>query len=202
MSIELLTGLAFFSFVSAITPGPNNLLVLITGLNFGLRRAWPVVLGVCCGFTIMIALVGIGLLEMFNAYPLTYLALKSLSVCYLLFLAWKTATAAPLAAGDTARDKRKPVTFFQAVLLQWVNPKAWVMSLTAISAFTPPAHPLHSVFLTAFVFGMITLPCVSVWAVLGMQLRRWLSEPLKLRVFNISIALLLVATIYPVLFAQ
>ncbi|MGR3985090.1 MAG: LysE family translocator [Gammaproteobacteria bacterium] len=204
MTLELLAGLAFFSFVSAVTPGPNNLMVLTTSVNYGLQRAWPVVFGVCSGFTLMIALVGIGLIEVFAAYPFTYLALKSLSVCYLLFLAWKTATAAPPSSrsDDASSEARKPVTFWQAVLFQWVNPKAWVMALTAISAFTPPSHPLYSVFLVAIVFGLITLPSVGAWAVLGMQLRRWLGEPLKLRIFNYSIALLLVATIYPVVFTR
>ena len=201
MNAELLAGLAFFSFVSSITPGPNNLMVLVSGVNFGMRRTWPVVLGVCGGFTVMIALVGAGLIGVFNAYPLSYLVLKTLSICYLLFLAWKTATAAP-PSGDASQRGGKPVSFFQAAMFQWVNPKAWVMALTAISAFTPPSHSLFGVVLVAVIFGTITLPSVSAWAVLGVQLRRWLSDPVKLRVFNYTIAALLVATLYPVLFAQ
>lgn len=199
MSIELFTALAFFSFVSSVTPGPNNLMVLTASVNFGLRRALPAVLGVCGGFTLMIFLVGAGLVEIFRAYPLSYLILKSVSVVYLIFLAWKCATAAP--PSDAGGDGR-PVTFFQAALFQWVNPKAWAMALTAISAFTPPSQTLPDVLLVAVVFGGITLPAVSSWAVLGMQVRKWLSSRLKLRVFNYTVAALLVLAIYPIVFPQ
>ncbi|MGI9311204.1 MAG: LysE family translocator [bacterium] len=201
MNYELITALVAFSFVSSGTPGPNNLMLLASGANFGLRRTAPHLLGVVIGFTIMIMLVGIGLMQLFTAVPATYWILKTASIAYLLYLSWKIATAAPF--GDHpeyAKIKPKPFTFVQAALFQWVNPKAWTMALTAISAYTPPSHPWRSVFLVAIVFGSITLPSSGVWVVAGTQVRKVLDAPRKLRVFNLTMALLLIGSLYPILF--
>lgn len=199
MNFDLVTALAAFCFVSSITPGPNNLMLLASGANFGFRRTMPHMLGVSIGFTVMVVLIGIGLIRLFTVLPVSYLILKSLSIAYLLFLAWKIASASPPGEGRENRAKSKPFTFLQAAFFQWVNPKAWVMALAAISAYTPPSHPLHSVFLVAIIFGMVNLPSVGAWVVAGTQLRRLLTAPLKLRVFNIATALLLVGSLYPIL---
>lgn len=200
MTYELTTALAAFALVASITPGPNNLMVMASGANFGFRRTMPHWFGIIIGFFIMVVLVGMGLMRMFAAYPVTYLILKSASVAYLLFLAWKVATAAPL--NDDAPTAGKPFTLLQAALFQWVNPKAWAMALSAISAYTPPSHPLSSVFVVAIVFMLANLPSQGAWILLGMQLRRFLDAPVKLRVFNVSMAVLLIASLYPILFTQ
>ncbi len=205
MSYEIITALIAFAFASSITPGPNNLMLMASGTNFGFTQTIPHMLGVSIGFTIMIVLVGIGLMGLFDAYPVSYLILKFVSVVYLLFLAWRIATAAPMkpdSRTDTgSRDhKSKPFTFLQAALFQWVNPKAWAMALTAISAFAPPSHPLSSIFLVALICGAVNLPSVSTWVLLGTQMRRFLTDPLRLRVFNVCAALLLIGSLYPILF--
>ncbi len=206
MNYELVTALVAFAFVASITPGPNNLMLMASGANFGFRRTLPHMLGVAIGFTIMVVLVGLGLMRLFAAFPVSYVLLKSASVAYLLFLAWKIATAAPPRddgdGGDDgdARPAGRPFTFLQAALFQWVNPKAWAMALTAISAYAPLAHPLYSVFLVAFIFAMVNPLSQSAWILIGTQLRRLLSEPLKLRIFNVIIALLLIGSLYPILF--
>jgi threonine/homoserine/homoserine lactone efflux protein len=205
MTYEIITALIAFAFVSSITPGPNNLMLLASGTNFGLVKTTPHMLGVSIGFSIMVVLVGVGLMGLFNAYPASYLALKIVSVVYLLYLAWKIATAAPLndeSGTDTpGRDKKsKPFTFLQAALFQWVNPKAWAMALTAISIYAPPSQPLSSIFLVSLVFGLVNLPSVCAWVLLGTQLRRFLTDPLRLRIFNISAAILLLGSLYPILF--
>ncbi len=184
MPYELLTGLALLSFVSSITPGPNNLMLMASGANFGFRRTLPHMLGVGIGFTAMVTLVGLGLVGLFEAYPLSYDVLKVASVVYLLFLAWKIATSAAPAGSDTEDHAQgRPITFVQAVLFQWVNPKAWTMALTALTVYAP-SQSLGAVLMVAGVFGLINLPCVSAWTVLGEKLRGALSSPRRLRGFN------------------
>lgn len=199
MPFELLTGLALFSFVSSITPGPNNLMLMASGANFGLRRTLPHMLGVGLGFTAMVALVGLGLVSLFEAYPLSYDILKVVSVVYLVYLAWKIATSAAPAGSELEKGgEGKPITFLQAVLFQWVNPKAWTMALTALTVYAP-SQGLGAVLLVAAVFGLVNLPCVGCWTLLGQQLQRLLTSRRRLVIFNVSMAVMLVASLYPVL---
>jgi threonine/homoserine/homoserine lactone efflux protein len=202
LTAELFTALVAFAFVSSITPGPNNLMLMTSGTNFGFVRTIPHMLGVSVGFTLMIVLVGAGLAKIFELYPVAHLILKYASCAYLVWLAWKIATSPPPGAKAGVEAAAKPMTFIQAALFQWVNPKAWTMALTAVSAYTLPADPIVSLLIVAAVFGAINLPSVGSWTLLGMQLRRFLSDPLKLRIFNVTMALILVATLYPVVFAS
>ncbi len=195
MSYDLLLALTLFAFVSSITPGPNNLMLMASGANFGFRRTLPHLLGVGIGFTLMIVLVGVGLVQVFDLYPISHQILKVVSVIYLLWLAWKIANAAP-PEGDV-QSEGTPITFIQAALFQWVNPKAWTMALTAISAYTPD-QTLYYVSLVALVFGIVNLPSVSLWTVLGEQMARFLTSAARLRAFNWAMAGLLVLSLYPV----
>ncbi|MEM1399762.1 MAG: LysE family translocator [Pseudomonadota bacterium] len=196
MTYELLTALAAFAFVTSITPGPNNLMLMASGANFGFVRTVPHMLGVALGFVFMVVLVGIGLIQIFDAYPLSYTALKIFSIVYLLYLAWRIATAAPVEKQGKAG---KPFTFLQAALFQWVNPKAWAMALTAVSVYAP-SQSFLAIIQVALIFGLINFPTVGSWTVLGQQMRRFLTNPLRLRLFNATMAVLLVASLYPVLF--
>lgn len=192
MNQTTLLALSAFALVSSITPGPNNLMLMSSGANFGLRRTVPHALGVGIGFTLMIVLVGVGLMGLFDLFPVLNTVLKVVSVAYLLWLAWKIANAA---APDTAGSVGgKPMTFMQAVLFQWVNPKAWSMALTAIALYAPDRN-LAAVLLVAVVFGIINLPSTSLWAVMGQVLRGWLSSPARLRIFNWTMAALLVGSL-------
>ena len=195
MSYELLAGLALFAFVSSITPGPNNLMLMASGANFGFRRTIPHMTGVALGFILMLILVGIGLVQVFDAYPISYTVLKVVSVAYLLYLAWKIANAAPPSEVDEAG---RPFTFLQAAAFQWVNPKAWAMGLTATSVYAPDPSTT-SILLVASVFAAINYPCVGAWTMLGQQMRRILTSAARLRAFNVTMALLLVASLAPVL---
>ena len=171
-------------------------MLMTSGANFGFRRTIPHMLGVGLGFVIMVVLVGAGLVSVFDAYPVSYTVLKVFSVAYLLYLAWKIAVAsAPGEAGGSA----KPMTFLQAALFQWVNPKAWAMALTAVTVYAP-SQSIAAIGLVAVVFGVVNLPSVGSWTVLGQQMRRFLTNPLRLRVFNGAMALLLVASLAPILF--
>lgn len=203
ISSELLIALIAFAFVSSITPGPNNLMLMTSGINFGFARTVPHMLGVSIGFTLMIILVGAGIIQLLDAVPGAQQAIRIASIAYLLYMAWTIAFAVPKPLGEdgAAMDSTKPFTFTQAALFQWVNPKAWTMALTAVSAYTPKAHPVLGLMIVACVFGLINLPTVSTWTAMGVKMRRFLSDPLKLRRFNIAAALTLVATLYPVVFA-
>jgi len=197
MTNDLMLALALFAFVSSITPGPNNLMLMASGANFGMARSVPHALGIAIGFTVMVILVGLGLAQVFEGFPVAHLILKVAATAYMLFLAWKIATAAPtLNEPDTVG---RPMTFLQAAAFQWVNPKAWAMALTAVTVYTPSGSGVPFVILVAVIFGMVNLPSIGVWAFLGVQMRRFLTTAGRLRTFNWVMAALLVISLWPIL---
>ncbi|PZQ97197.1 MAG: hypothetical protein DI533_14740 [Cereibacter sphaeroides] len=198
MAYETLSALFLFAFVTSVTPGPNNLMLMASGANFGFRRTVPHMLGIGLGFMLMTFIVGAGLAGLFQTYPLAVTILEVVSVLYMLWLAWKIAHAS--APGERAAGGR-PMTFLQAAAFQWVNPKAWAMALTAVTVYAP-SRSLAAVGVVALIFGLINLPSVSVWTMVGQQLRRILTNPVRLRTFNWVMAALLVASLAPVLFGQ
>lgn len=200
MTYNLAIALIAFAFVSSITPGPNNLMLMASGANFGWRRTVPHLLGVNGGFTFMIFLLGVGLGQMFTIFPVTYVILKVVSVCFLLYLAYKIATSAPPRAATEDAPTGTPIRFMQAALFQWVNPKAWAMGLSAVSAYTPEGSGIWGAAIVAGIFALVNFPSIICWIVLGTQLRRLLNVPWKLRAFNIIAAALLVASLFPILF--
>ncbi len=201
MKTELLYALFAYAFIASITPGPNNLMLMASGANFGLKRTLPHMLGVSCGFVLMLILVGLGLMQIFEAVPITFSVLKVVSSIYLLYLAWKIANASPMnASTEKASDASKPFTFIQACLFQWVNPKAWTMALTAISAYTVQEKPYLSLFFIAGFFWIANFPAITIWALVGTKIKQFLNSPLKARIFNVTAAITLAATLYPVWF--
>ncbi|MEO1745409.1 MAG: LysE family translocator [Pseudomonadota bacterium] len=191
MQYELLLALMAFAFASSITPGPNNMMLLASGANFGFRRTVPHMLGISIGHAFMVFLVGVGLAQMFVAFPIIKQVMQVLAALYMLWLAWKIANAAPTKPGDAGGE---PFTFFQAAAFQWVNPKAWGMALTAVTAYAP-GDTAFAMMLVAVTFASINLPSVSVWTVLGQQMRRFLTNPARLRAFNWTMAALLVGSL-------
>ena len=198
MTTELFVALAVFALVSSITPGPNNLMLMASGINFGLRRTVPHMLGVSIGFAVMIAAIGLGIMQIIEAVPGSYLVITIASGLYLLYMAWKIATTDTSPGEKSAASaKSRPFTFMQAALFQWVNPKAWTMALTAISAYAPKSQGWVGVAMVAGVFGIINLPSTGAWAIMGAKMRRFLSDPIRRKTFNVVAALLLVASLYP-----
>ena len=196
--MEIFVALVIFAFISSITPGPNNLMLMTSGINFGLRRTVPHMLGVTSGFTLMIALIGLGVVQIIEAVPGSMMAITILSGLYLIYMAWKIATTdTTLAKDEAATSRSKPFTFVQAALFQWVNPKAWTMALTAISAYAPKSQGWVGVLMVAGVFGMINMPATGTWAVMGAKMRRLLGDPMRMKTFNIIAAILLVGSLYP-----
>jgi len=189
--------LAGFAFVTSITPGPNNLMLLASGTQFGWRRSLPHLLGISFGFGVMLVLVALGLGQAFEALPGLHQGLTWASLAYLLYLAWRVATAGPPEAGG--RPGARPLGFWGAALFQAVNPKAWAMALTAVTAYGPgQAEDLGVAPLTA-IFVLVNLPCCGAWAVLGEQMRRWLQRPRALRAFNLTAAALMLVSVLPLL---
>ena len=188
--------LALFAFVTSVTPGPNNMMLLTSGVNFGFRRTVPHALGVALGFTLMVAIVGLGLAGLFARFPILLVGMKWFGAAYMVFLAVKLARAAPLKEG---KNGGRPLTFLQAAAFQWVNPKAWIMAVTAVATYTLPDNYVISVLIVAAVFGAVNLPSVSSWVLFGSALRRALNDPRNLRLFNWTMAALLIASLYPAL---
>jgi threonine/homoserine/homoserine lactone efflux protein len=194
MTQELLIALLGFAFVTSVTPGPNNMMLLASGVNFGFRRTVPHMLGISIGHSVMVFLVGLGLAGIFKAWPPALVMLKVASVAYMLWLAWKIAHAGAPGEG-TARAR--PFSFLQAAAFQWVNPKAWAMALGAVAAYvTEPSVWAYAA--VAGIFAAVNLPSVSVWAGAGQAMRRWLETPARLRAFNWTMAALLVLSLWPV----
>ncbi len=194
MDPALLPALLAFAFASSITPGPNNLMLLASGANFGVRRSIPHMLGISVGHSFMVVVVGLGLMGIFEAVPALHDALIVASVLYLLWLAWRIATAVPKDGATRAR----PFTFWQAAAFQWVNPKAWVMAIGAVTLYAGE-DGVWAVLAVAAVFAATNLPSISVWTVLGQGMRRVLTSPARLRAFNWTMAALLVVSLWPVL---
>lgn len=195
MTLDLFTALLGFAFITVITPGPNNLMLMASGANFGFGRTVPHMLGVGLGFPAMTLLVGLGVMQLFDVWPPSYIVLKWLSVAYLLYLAWKIANAAP---PKEAQIEGRPLTFLQAAAFQWVNPKAWSMALSAITLYAG-GRDLASVIWVAAIYVLVSCVSTTSWTVVGQQLRRFLRSPARLRAFNWIMALLLVTTLIPVL---
>ena len=197
MTLDLFTALVTFAFVTVITPGPNNLMLMASGTNFGFWRTIPHMLGIGLGFPMMVACVGLGVMRVFDLWPAGYTLLKVVSVAYLLWLAWKIAHAAPPASAQDAPEGR-PLTFLQSAAFQWVNPKAWSMALSAITLYAT-GRDLAAVLWVAGVYVGVSVISTTSWTVLGQQLRHLLRNPARLRLFNRVMAALLVATLVPVL---
>ena len=195
MDSTLFIALLGFAFVSSITPGPNNLMMLASGLNYGIKRSLPHMFGIGIGFMFMLVLVGLGLAELFERFPVLDLILKISATLYMFWLAWRIANAgAPKAAEAGAR----PMSFLEACAFQWVNPKAWAMALTAMTVYAP-TKSLLEIGIVTVAFGLVNIPCVGAWAMLGQQMRRFLQNQRILTIFNWSMALLLLASLYPLL---
>ncbi|QPC88154.1 LysE family translocator [Mesorhizobium sp. NBSH29] len=197
MSADTFLALLVYAFVSSITPGPNNFMLLASGVNFGFVRTIPHMLGIASGFFSLLLGVGLGLGTLLLAFPQLHLALKIGGGAYLLYLAWKIATSRTLGrAGDVGAH---PMTFVQAAAFQWINPKAWVMAVSAIAIYTNAQQPFLSVMLISSAFALVNFPSVSVWAGFGMALRGFLADPVRLKWFNIAMGILLAATLWPML---
>jgi len=194
MQTDFLLGLMAYVMVTTITPGPNNLILLSSGANYGFRRTLPLMLGIVLGFSFMIIIVGVGIMRLFEIFPNSKLIMIWVSLAYTLYLAWVIASAK--AIGETESPQLMSAT--QGALFQWVNAKGWVMALSAITLYAP-SNTMSSVLIVAFIFAIIGTPCVGIWALAGVQVRRFISSYKRIRIFNIVMAFLLILSVLPIL---
>ena len=195
MTLDLLSALVAFALVTVITPGPNNFMLMASGANFGFRRTLPHMLGVGLGFPAMCFCVGLGVMRLFDLWPPLYTILTVLSVGYMFYLAWKIANAS---APEKSAVTGKPLTFFEAASFQWVNPKAWSMALSAITLYAP-GRSMGAVLWVVGVYVACSVISTSTWTAIGTTLRRFLQEGRRLKMFNWTMAALLVASLIPVI---
>ncbi len=196
MSVELAIATALFCFAGSLTPGPNNIMLLASGVNFGFARTLPHMAGVVAGYAFLLLMVGLGIGQSVMAHPTALLALKIAGATYLVWLAWKVATATGGAKGE---GRGTPMSFLQAVAFQWINVKGVLMGISAVAAFTRPAAfgaTLATLISVSFVANVTS---VLVWTLFGTALRGFLSDPRNARIFNGLMAALLVASLYPML---
>jgi threonine/homoserine/homoserine lactone efflux protein len=194
LSFELLIAFVVFAVATLFTPGPNNVMLMASGLNFGFERTLPHVLGVTLGFGFMVLVVGFGLGAVFAAYPAIYAVVKYAGAAYLVYLAWRIATAGAAKGEGGGR----PLTFVHAAAFQWVNAKGWVMAIGAVTAYAAVApYPLN-IFLLAGVFTLFGAASSTTWLLFGTVLKRVVSDPRSVAIFNRTMAVLLVLSLVPV----
>jgi threonine/homoserine/homoserine lactone efflux protein len=202
MTPETALALTGFAFAMSISPGPGNFLLLASGANFGFRRTVPTVLGISLGFLTMVFLVGIGLGEVLDRVPVLTFGLKLAGAAYVLWLALKIARSRALGPGDPGRIE-KPVSFVQAALLQLLNPKAWAVALILTVTYASPGSStggyLAGLMAMIALFAVVNIPSISVWAISGTALRGVLAKGNRIAAFNLAMAVLLLASMAPVL---
>ena len=195
MRTDVFLAMLTFCFVSGVTPGPNNLMLMTSGVNFGFRRTLPHLMGVVLGFSLMVALIGLGLDAIFTRFPAVLPAMRYLGAAYMLWLAWKIARSGPVRDGQRGGA---PLGFLGAAAFQWVNPKCWVMALSALTAYAVVDDYARNVAIIALAYLLIGLPSSGAWALLGSSMRRALADPRVARPFNWTMAALLAASIVTV----
>ena len=185
-----------FAITTYATPGPNNTMIMTSGLNYGIQRSMPPYLGIILGFPTMVIAVGLGLATLFDQFPLFHVLLKITGAVYLTFLAWRIATAP---VSELSAGKGKPFTFIQAAAFQWINPKAWVMAVGAIATYTAvDSNYSIQVITIALIFLIFGAPCSLLWLWFGASLKRFLQKPDSVKKFNYAMAALLMTSLLPV----
>lgn len=198
MPTDLLLALFGYAVAASVTPGPNNLIVLASGLNHGVARSLPLIAGISLGFAFMLVVVGLGLGATLRSRPDFHTAAQVLGLAYMLWLAWKVASSAPRVETADGPDAVRPLTPLAGAMFQWVNPKAWAIALSATAAFSAPNAASESLAWVASIFAVVAALSLSAWAGFGSLMRRLVDTPLHIRIFNVAMALLLVASALPV----
>jgi len=198
MNQQILLGFILYSFVAAITPGPNNIMLLASGLNFGFKRSISHMCGITIGFALMLVIVGAGIHQVFDAYPIIHIIMQYLSTVYIIYLAIKIAFSPTINVSNTSSNIR-PMTFFNALMFQWINPKAWMMGVVALTSYSLHNYYPLNIFLITSIATIVGIPSLCFWAYCGSYLKRYLEKPHYLKIFNLLMGLLLIISIIPTL---
>jgi len=199
-SLTMLISISSFALAGVLTPGPNNIMLLSSGLTFGYKNTIPHMLGVMLGFSIMVILVGLGIGAIFETFPIIFTILKVIGITYLFWMAWHIANSKSELKTKNNQNA-KPFTFIQAASFQWVNPKAWFMAITATVSFvTNPEYGFIQVIIIACIFMLAGFLSTNTWTLGGVYLKKLIKNPLHVRIFNITMAVLIVASVLPVIF--
>jgi threonine/homoserine/homoserine lactone efflux protein len=196
MTAGLLFSAAIFSFVTSVTPGPNNTFLLSSGVNFGLKKSMPYLMGIMAGLCGMMLAIGLGLGVVFTTFPVVYQALKYIGFAYILHLAYLIV----MSTNNSETAESQYIGFWKSTTFQFVNPKAWIVLASYMATFVPVESGIVEEVATCLVFLVATFPGALVWAISGQLLRNWLSEPKRRKIFNLTSAILLVLSMIPVLF--
>lgn len=210
---QSLLPLIAFTASSAMTPGPNNIMLMTSGVNFGFRRTVPHMLGVMFGFPVMVLIVGLGIGTTVLTQPLVHQVVTVIGILYLLWLAWHIAAAdvtsneAELIAAEheveageapPAKAASKPMSFLGAAAFQWINAKAWISIIGMLAIYAPKGYGVIGGILVVALINLVTAAAsATTWALFGLAVARWLENPTRRRLFNVTMALLLVATLVP-----
>jgi len=192
---SFLIAFAVFAAVMFFTPGPNNIMVMSSGLTYGFRRTIPHIAGVVIGFAFMVGAVGLGFGTVFIAFPVLQTILKYAGAAYLVYLAVQIAMAGPPKPGETGRG---PMTFWQGAMFQWVNVKGWVAIIGTITAYAAIASFPFNIVIQVLTFLAMGTASITIWTLFGSALRPFLTSPRAVRAFNLAMAALLLASLYPV----
>ena len=195
----MILSIVSFGMASTMTPGPNNMMLMSSGLTFGYKQTIPHALGVNFGFPVMVICVGLGVGRLFEAFPFVYFILKIAGIGYLLWMAWHIANTKGSLDKENAKDK--PFTFWQAALFQWINPEAWVMAITSTAAFITD-HRVASVqvVIISSIFFLCAIVSTNSWSLGGVLLKRFIQNERLVRLFNIAMAILIVGSVLPFVF--
>ena len=203
--MEIQVALIVFVLVASITPGPNNIMIMTSGLNHGIRASIPHMLGIVLGFAALLLSIGFGFGYLFERYTWLHQVIQIVGICYLIYLSYLIATTTTSATASEAESNdnnidfaAKPFSFAQAALFQWVNPKAWVMGSTAIATYSAVgSDPIWQILGIVSVFMVFTLPAILTWLIFGVALQKLLSKAKYRRWFNVSMGLLLLMSLLP-----
>ncbi|MFT4716237.1 MAG: threonine/homoserine/homoserine lactone efflux protein [Paracoccaceae bacterium] len=199
MNFEIILSLAGMAFTASITPGPNNSMLASSGATYGVRASIPHVLGIILGYPLMIFLVGIGLGELFHQNPALQQAMRLVGAVMMLWIAWKIANAEPPGAQSKGT---KPLTFIQAAAFQWINPKGWLAAIAITTQFVTSHAPLKGTIIVAIVFIIAGLISTVTWLLFGRLIGQWLRTPKRLKIFNLTMALMLVGFLAVIFIGQ
>ncbi len=193
-NITLFIPFIIFCIVMTSTPGPNNAFVMISGARFGIWKTIPLILGISIGVGLQLLALGIGINQIFNFIPELHLILSIIGSLYIVWLAWKIASSGTL---EINQDRKPSMGFIEGAIFQWINPKAWIISISTVTTYFSMESNFLEIFFAALVLIFITIPCVGIWAVAGTFLRKLLMNIRYARIFNLSMSIALLMAVLP-----